>query len=221
MDSGFPECSARAVLSSRAIAPPRITDVMRQEVLAVILALLVVGSLGVGYFAGSQANPRTTMTTTLNSNGVCGNASASSGGLAVMLMPRNAIGFVCLSVDADSAQQAESGQALYSAGSLYSINNASNPSPAKGVNITLWSDFATPSNVTIEYLIRTSGNSTGAYTWWVGGKCPGFALVVAMNLTSAQPSLNSYYESGLFWSCPATSYVAQLDGLSGVSLQYL
>ncbi len=199
---------------------------MRQEVLAVILALLVVGSLSVGYFARSQANPKTTLTkttvtTTLNSNGVCGNASASGGGLAVMLMPQNAIGFVCLSIGVDSAQQAESGQALYSAGSLYSINNASNPGPAKGVNITIWSDFATSSNVTVEYQIRTSGNSTGAYTWWVGGKCPGFALVVGMNLTSAQLSLSSYYLSGSFWHCPAISFVAKLDGLSGVTLQYL
>jgi hypothetical protein len=36
---------------------------MKQEILAVILALLVVGSLGVGYFAGSQMNFRTSTST--------------------------------------------------------------------------------------------------------------------------------------------------------------
>jgi len=36
---------------------------MRQEILAVILALLVVGSLGVGYLAGGQMNVRTTTST--------------------------------------------------------------------------------------------------------------------------------------------------------------
>jgi len=36
---------------------------MRQEILAVVIALLIVGSLGVGYFLGSQVNVRTTTST--------------------------------------------------------------------------------------------------------------------------------------------------------------
>jgi len=38
---------------------------MRQEILAVIVGLLVVGSLGVGYLAGGQMNVRTTASTVL------------------------------------------------------------------------------------------------------------------------------------------------------------
>jgi hypothetical protein len=41
---------------------------MRQEILAVILVILVIGSLGVGYFAGSQMNLRTITATTFLSS---------------------------------------------------------------------------------------------------------------------------------------------------------
>ena len=207
----------------RAIASPCVIAGMREEALAVVLVLLVAGSLGASYFAGGQAPTGATTstavistTTTVDSEGVCGNSNASqSGGGRVILMQQSVIGFVCVYYSANSAQR---GELLQSVGGLYSLNSTGNPSPAKGVNITIWSEYASSNGESIEYLIRTTGNATGVYTWWAPGTCPGFPLVIGMNLTSAQATLNRYYSQPFY--CPAAFFGAQLDGSSGVTLQY-
>jgi hypothetical protein len=51
---------------------------LKNEFLAVILVLLVVGSLGVGYFAGSQANVRTTTSTAFLSTTTTATATTTS-----------------------------------------------------------------------------------------------------------------------------------------------
>ena len=172
-------------------------------------------------FVSTTLTTVTTTTMTTTSKPVCGSPiPPPSSGLAVMLMPTNSAGLLCLYYPGmNFTQQSEFYSGIHSIGHLDSIKDPHNVIPAEGVNITILSDSATPANETIEYSIQTSGNSTGVYSWWVGGECPGFPLVVGMNLTSARSTLNGYY-SGAFY-CPEEFYGAQLSGLSGITLQYL
>ena len=212
----YPYISAQALIS-----------VMRDEVAIALILVLVIASAGAGYFVGNSARQTTTTTSTSflsttitetsTSRGVCGNLTNGPAWVYLMLVAPNSTGTTCLLYGLTVAQQAEFDEVVHQTGSVYSLSDPKNLTLAKGLNITILSILTTASNETIEYSIRTSGNSSGAYTLWVPGTCPGIALVVGLNITSiAIADLNSYY-SGNFY-CQSLVFIPEPDGVSGMSL---
>lgn len=222
------------VLTSRTIHPVEPTlPILKSEVIVSLLIVLVAGSLGLGYLAGvsnrqvittTSTKFLTTTTRTLTTAGPCGNIAQPqpgwpmglTGSLDVMLVAPGSAGIACLLFGVNSTQQAQLNQDIQQVGSVYSLSNLSSPTQATGIRVTILSIESTPSNETIQYLIRVSGNSSGAYTWWAPGTCPGFPLVVGSNITTALSSLRSYFSSG--FNCPAILFAVSLEGVSGMAL---
>ena len=131
-----------------------------------VLGVLVAGSLGVGY-PGGVTNRQTT-TLTVGANPSCGHPVPSNPQLgAVMLIPPNGTGFVCVTYGPTSYVQ-QYQQDFWGGGSLYLLSGEgmSSNAPVWKVDITPYSATVTQGYETVEYQIATSVNSTGAYSWW-------------------------------------------------------
>ena len=202
---------------------------MRNEIVVVVLALVISGSVGLGYFAGvsnrqvitpTSTKLRSPTTQVLTAMGACGNLTQPQPeGHDVMLLAPGSVGIACLFFGVNSTQQAQMSQDIQQVGSVYSLSHPDNLTLAKGINITILSVTSTARNETVEYLIRATGNSTGAYTWLAPGTCQGFPLVVGSNITSALPNLRPYL-SEIRW-CPAILFIPYLDGVSSMTLEPL
>ncbi len=196
--------------------------------ISLVLVGAVIASDDVGYNYGYSKGYNNGLGNGLTSPVGCSNPTMSTqSGLMVLLMQPGSTGFVCIVYTWGSqfSQQVQSiQQALQGVGGVWSIPDLLNHSatggfsPAQGINIAIRSVTTTQDNETVVYSIGTSGNSTGVYTWWAPGMCPGYPLVIGMNITSAQPWLHDYY-SGTF-SCPAIFFGGTIHGALGVSIEY-
>lgn len=203
---------------------------MRDEAIIALILVLVIASAGAGYYVGNSSKQTVTSTETSlltsttteipSANGTCGHPLYPAGNSTmlsdvVQILP-NSTGLVCVTYSVDPQQAQEFQKSILPGGEIYLLGGKGVPPVARGVNLTVISAVIAQSNETVEYQMQTSGNSTGAYTWWAAGKCPGFPLVIGSNASSAEPALKQYY-SGNFY-CPEFFFGAVLDGLSGISV---
>ncbi len=184
--------------------------------MAVLLIVLVAGSFGAAFFAGAQP------VATTSTGGVCGNIAPFDRSQEVMLIKPGSSGLVCVLYLPDPTLPSPS---LAEATGVWTISaNGTASAGAAGVNMTfLWSTV-THANATVahsesaEYLVTTAPAAAGAYVWTVGGECPLFAftLVVGDNLSGVLPNLARY---SAIWSCLPGTFYAEVDGVSGITLQ--
>jgi hypothetical protein len=206
---------------------------MRNGTIAALLVVALLASAGTGYLVGS-ANERTvtstfttfSTTTLFGKPNFCGLPTNQTIPARddILQIGTHSSRFVCVDYfwSPTTDQQAELDQQNdQGVGKVWPIPEllASPPSDAlaTGVNITdVWA-VPSPTNETVVYSIATSGNSTGVYTWWAPGTCPGFPLVVGMSISSAQSTLQGYY-SGAFM-CPFSGTGSTIVGVSGMTIQ--
>lgn len=146
-----------------------------------------------------------------------------SNGFGAMLMQPDSTGYVCVfyHLSSDYNQTLQQEQAVLNVGGVWSVPALDNLSIVKagGIQITVVSAMPTSTNDTVVYAIHAAGNSTGAYTWWAPGTCPGYALVVGSNATAYAPAFKEYYE-GQF-ECPGFMMAGRLVGVLGIAVQPL
>jgi hypothetical protein len=203
---------------------------MRDEVVIVLVLALVIASAGMGYFVGNSGRQTvattgltTTLTKTLAPNGTCDHTTSPPTPIlsAVMLIPPNSMGFVCVTYARVGMQTKlnvqQYQQEIWNGGTFYLLGTNGTASESTGINLTAISASLTQNNETVEYRMRTSGNSTGAYSWWAPGTCPGFPLVVGSNVTGTESSLLNQYFSSVFYGCPAYFFGDFVNGATGIS----
>jgi hypothetical protein len=208
---------------------------MRDGMVAALVIVLVIASSGASYFVGNSnrqtvtatstslttATTTTSLTTTLTKtvapNETCDHATSPPTHTlnAVLLIPPDSTGFVCVTYDAGMPYVQQFQQELWNGGTIYLLGSHGTVSKSTGINLTAISASLTQNNETIEYQMRTSGNSTGAYTWWAPGTCPGLPLIVASNVTGYESSLKQYYNGSFY--CPELFFGAWLNGGTGIS----
>ena len=174
--------------------------------MAVLIIVLVAGSLGVASYAGGP--PVTAMP-----GSTCGYVAFSSPG-QVMLMEPGSFGVICILYGGNMDQPSPP---INEPAIIYAIGpNGSYLGDADGTVTGINATFAAVvarglANETVEYLVMVAPNAKdGAYVLWIGSSCPGFPLVIGDNISSVAPNLNHYYANP--WSCPAANYRTLMIG---------
>ncbi len=196
---------------------------LRVEVGAVMLMALVVGSVGLASYVGTQ--PAATTTGAETSGSACAQGapiySVNPVTLTVLMKPGSS-GIVCIlyggNLDQPSPPINEPAN-IYAIGRNGSYLGNANGTVA-GINATFLAVVARGlANETVEYSITVAPNAQdGAYALWIGSSCPGFPLVVGDNITGVIPNLNHYYANP--WSCPSANYHTLMVGASaGITLE--